>query len=251
MTTSSPPRRTVVRRRVLVAGGVLLVAVVAAVAWYLLRPAPAAVDIDAAVDSVQGDGAPPQGGATATSADGTWRVDTSVGEFSVTQTTGTFVGFRIAEELSSIGSTEAIGRTPAVSGTVTIDGRTLTDASVVADLTAIESDERRRDGRIQDALETDLFPEATFELTEPVDLGTTPVRDSTIAVQATGDLTIHGVSREVTVPLEAVWTDDLVVVTGSLDVVLADHEVTPPSAPMVVSVDGTATVELQLYLAQN
>ncbi len=251
-TTSSSRSSRRTRRRVAVGIGVVVAAGVAAVAWYLLRPAPSAVDLDAAVGSAQ-TGQADDGGSdsAATSADGTWRVDTSVGSFSVTQTTGTFVGFRIAEELSTIGAAEAIGRTPEVTGTITIDGRTLTDTTITADLTAIESDQPRRDGRIQDALETGPFPEATFVLAEPVDLGTVPVRDETIAVQATGDLTIHGVTREVTVPLEAVWTDDLVVVTGSLDVVLADHGVTPPSAPMVVSVADTATVELQLYLTRE
>lgn len=251
-TTSSPrsPRRT--GRRVAVGIGVAAVVAVAAITWYLLRPAPPAVDIDAAVGSAQtgqaDDGGPDS---ATTSADGAWRVDTSVGSFSVTQTTGTFVGFRIDEELSTIGAAEAVGRTPEVTGTITIDGRTLTDATVTADLTAIESDQPRRDGRIQDALQTDEFPDATFTLTEPVDLGTVPVRDERVTVQATGDLTIHGITREVTVPLEAVWTDELVVVTGSLDVVLADHGVTPPSAPMVVSVADTATVELQLFLTRD
>ena len=60
--------------------------------------------------------------AVATSAiAGTWTVDTSVGEFSYEDSTGTFVGFRVDEELAGLGSTTAVGRTPAVSGTVTIE----------------------------------------------------------------------------------------------------------------------------------
>ena len=59
--------------------------------------------------------------------EGSWTVDTSVGEFSVTEnTTATFVGFRIEEELANIGSATAVGRTPGVSGSMVIEGTTLT-----------------------------------------------------------------------------------------------------------------------------
>lgn len=39
------------------------------------------------------------------------------------------------------------------------------------------------------------------------------------------------------------------VVTGSVDVALSDFDVTAPTAPIVLSVADTATVELQLYLS--
>lgn len=250
--------RTTTRR--LVTGGVIAVlAVVGAVVWYLTRPAPAAVDIDAAVQGAQpsadaeatgadDDGTASDAAATRTSVEGTWEVDTSIGSFSVTETTGTFVGFRIDEELSNIGATEAIGRTPDVDGAITIEGTTLSAADITADLSTIVSDESRRDDKIQSALETSQHPTATFTLTAPVDLDEV-TGGETLAVDATGDLTVHGVTQPVTVPLEAVWTeDDVIVVTGSVAIALSDHEVTAPTAPIVVSVADEATVELQLYL---
>lgn len=247
MATSTSSRPSTARR-LLVGGALVAVVLVGAAVWYLTRPAPAAVDLDAAVDSVQGVEPDDTSAASTTSADGTWAVDTSVGSFSVTETTGTFVGFRIAEELSTVGATEAVGRTPEVDGAVTIDGATLADATITADLTAIVSDESRRDDRIQSALETGQFPMATFTLDGPVELGSAPARDEAITVDAIGTLTIHGEDRPVTVPLQAVWTDDVVVVTGSVDVALSDYGVTAPSAPIVVSVSDIATVELQLFL---
>ena len=42
---------------------------------------------------------------------GLWTVNTSIGEFSYEDSTGTFVGFRVDEELAGIGSTTAVGRT--------------------------------------------------------------------------------------------------------------------------------------------
>jgi hypothetical protein len=78
--------------------------------------------------------------------DGTWTVDTSVSEFSVTEeTTATFAGFRVEEVLTTVGSTTAVGRTPAVSGSIDISGSTLESVQIVADLTELVSDQQRRD----------------------------------------------------------------------------------------------------------
>lgn len=269
-----PPSR---RRLALWIGGGIIAVGLAWLAWSWLGPAPRAVTLDDAVaavdgatnsDATAGDTAgdatdtPPAGtspqpltddsgtadAGAAEGADGTWSVDTSVEEFSIDDTTGTFVGFRIAEELSSVGSTTAIGRTPIVDGSVTIDGQQLTEATISGDLTGIESDEPRRENAIQRALGTDTNPDATFEMTAPVDLGSVPTTGTPIEVDATGDLTVNGVTQPVTIPLAAVWTGDVVVVTGSVDLALADFGVTAPSAPIVVSVADEATIELQLYL---
>lgn len=136
-----------------------------------------------------------------------------------------------------------------MSGTVTVEGTTLTEATVEADLTALVSDEPRRDGRIQEALETERFPTATFTLTEPVELGADPTTGAQVSATAVGELTVHGVTRPVEVPLEAAFVDGLVVVTGSVDVTISDVDVTAPTAPIVLSVADTATVELQRYLS--
>lgn len=227
---------------------VALVVAVGAVVWYLTRPAPSAVDIGAAADSVATPSEDDRTASEITSTDGTWTVDASIGEFSVTNTTGSFVGFRIDEELSTVGATTAIGRTPDVSGSITLDGARLTEATFTGDLTAIVSDQSRRDDNIQSALETSQFPEATFELAEPVDLGEVPAEGETVQVDARGELTIHGMTRQVTVPLQAQLTDGVIVVTGSTDIALSDYDVQAPTAPIVVSVADTATIEWQLFL---
>ena len=98
-------------------------------------------------------------------------MDTSVGEFSYEDSTGTFVGFRVDEELSGIGSTTAVGRTPEVTGTLVVEGTTVTAVTIEADMTAITTNESRRDDKVQDALDTGQFPTATFDLTEPIELG--------------------------------------------------------------------------------
>ena len=184
----------------------------------------------------------------ATGIAGTWDVDTSIGEFSYEDSTGTFVGFRVEEELSGIGSTTAVGRTPDVTGSITIDGTTLTAATFEADMSTITTNDSRRDDKVQGALETGEFPTATFVLTAPVELGDAAATGAAVDVQATGDLTVHGVTTTVTLPLQAQLVDGVVVVVGSIDITFADYGVSVPSSPIVVSAEDTGILELQLFL---
>src|SRR5690606_5742180 len=63
-----------------------------------------------------------------------------------------------------------------------------------------------------------------------------------------GRLTVHGVPA----PSRSPWrppSSTASWVTGSVDVAPSDFDVTAPTAPIVLSVADTATVELQLYLS--
>jgi polyisoprenoid-binding protein YceI len=196
-------------------------------------------------------------GGTATTAapsagiEGTWAVDPSLGEFSFEDATGSFVGFRIKEELRGIGSTEAVGRTPAVTGTITIDGTQLTATGIDADLSQLTTNDSRRDDRARGALDTDQFPTATFTLTEPVELGAEAAGGTPVAATAKGDLTIHGVTKPVEVALEAQLQNGVVAVVGTLPIVFADYGVSVPSAPIVVSAEDNGTVEIQLLFTKQ
>jgi polyisoprenoid-binding protein YceI len=178
-------------------------------------------------------------GAGAATADGTWRVRSG---------DGTFVGYRIREQLAFLSApNDAVGRTTAVTGTMRIAGQRVESARVEADLTQLRSNESRRDNAIrQRGLESDSFPTATFELTEPIALDQAPAPGQAIAGQARGKLTIRDTTREVTWGLKGRWDGDTVRVTGSLPVRLPDYGVQPPRFGPVVSIQDTATVELQL-----
>ena len=71
-----------------------------------------------------------------------------------------------------------------------------------------------------------------------------------MTVEATGDLTVHGVTTPVTLPLEAQLVGDTVVVVGSLDIALSTYGVEARERPIVVSVDDQAMIELQLFFRQ-
>lgn len=230
-----------------IAGGVLVALALAGVAYFFLRPEVGAVSIDDAVAGARGG---EQGGteqaATPVPLDGDWTVDTTSVDYELATSTGTFLGFRIDEELSSLGAITAVGRTPAVTGGITVEGTTLTAASFTADFTELRTDDSRRDSHARNAVGT----EGSFELTEPVDLPQPGAVGETATVDAIGELTLNGVTRTVTVPLTFAYADaDLLVVTGSFDVTLEDHEIRRPTSTFVVSIAPVGTVEIQLYLA--
>jgi polyisoprenoid-binding protein YceI len=234
---------------------VVVLAAVAAVAWWLLRDdAPAQVSLDSAVaqvsttvPAVATTSAPVEPVGVA----GTWNVDTSIGQFSYADSTGTFVGFRVRETLAGVGEIDAVGRTPQVQGTLVIDGTIVTAVDVVADLAALTTDDSRRDGKVRGALGTSEFPTATFRLTEPIDLGDAADAGDAVAVEAIGELTIRDITQPVVFPLEARLVDDIVVVVGSLRLEFADYGVQVPTAPIVLSADDFGDIELQLFFRRS
>mgnify|MGYP003521665513 FL=1 len=240
-----------------IAAAVVIVLLAAAGAfWFLRDDAPDEVDLDTAVGSIAdnttttaaGDtGADPAGGEIS----GTWTVDSETGEFDFESATGTFAGFRIEEELAQIGATTAVGRTGDVSGTVQIEGTTVTAADIEVDLTTITTDNSRRNSKVQEALDTAQFPTATFSLSEPIDLGEGAADGDQVSVTATGDLTIHGVTKSVQIPMEAQLVDGTVVLVASTEITFSDYDVEVPSAPVVVSVSDTGTLEMQLLLTKG
>jgi polyisoprenoid-binding protein YceI len=238
------------RKTVLIVSiGLIAVAIGAAlIFWFFAGDAPAEVDLAETASEVADD--TDKVSSQPADIEGTWTIDNTVGTFTVEEeTTATFVGFRVEEELASIGSNTAVGRTPDVSGSITIENGTLTSATITADLTGIVSDESRRDGAIQRSLGTASNPEATFTLTEPIELGENASRGESIEITASGEFTINGVTNQVEITLQAQLINSMILVTGTTDISFADYGVEAPTAPVVLSVEDHGTLEVQLWLA--
>jgi polyisoprenoid-binding protein YceI len=135
---------------------------------------------------------------------------------------------------------------------MSISGRAITDLVVTVDMTTLTSDEDRRDMSLRDrGLETSTFPQASFTLTEPIVLDHRPAVGETIKPSPTGDLLLHGVTRSVTVPVEARRTDSEIEVAASFDVTLANYDIEAPVGFAVLSVADTGTVEMHLLFARS
>ena len=120
---------------------------------------------------------------------------------------GSFAGYRVDEVLNGTDVT-VTGRTDDVSGTLEVDGLTLTAAEFTVDVASIATDSGNRDDYFRStAMRADEFPTATFVLTEAVTTSAAPVAGEVQTIQATGDLTLAGVTKAVTVELEAVLNE--------------------------------------------
>ncbi len=222
--------------------------------WWLTRGDPP-VAVDASVAAEIAASATTETGATDTQfaeagIDGTWTVDTTIGEFSFEDTTASYVGFRIDEVLAGGINTVAVGRTPTVSGEISIEGTSLTSVEIVANLNDIRTNDSRRDNKAREAMNTSAFPEATFRLSAPVDLGADPINGELVAVQAVGEFVINGISQPTTIDITAQLLNGIIVVTGSTGITFADWDISTPSAPIVASLDDFGIIEMQLFFTR-
>jgi polyisoprenoid-binding protein YceI len=178
---------------------------------------------------------PVGGQLTPAQVDGTWSI-----------APGSQAGYRVKEVLAGLDNT-AVGRTSSVTGSLTISGKSVQAGTFKVDLRSVTSDSGQRDaqfsGRIMD---TAQFPTATFTLTQPIELGSLPKANQSIAVKATGTLTMHGQTKPVTFTMDAVDTGRELVVQGEIPVVFANWNISNPSFAGFVKVENNGLVEFRL-----
>lgn len=168
---------------------------------------------------------------------------------------GSFVGYRVREQLAQLPApSDAVGRTSAVTGAASVsanvDGTaSVTGISVSADLTQLASDSGRRDNFVRNnSLETGQFPNAKFVSTAPFTCPATVVAGAAGDTVVMGKFTIHGVTRDVSIPLKIQRSGAGVNIVGSYRFHWGDYGVQQPSVP-VVSVQSDPTIEISLVLA--
>ena len=167
--------------------------------------------------------------------DGTWKVSS-----------GSTVGYRVKEVLFGQSNT-AVGRTSNVTGQFAATATSINSASFTVDMTTVTSDKSMRDHQFQGRImETSTFRTATFELTKPIDLGSVPADGVTKSLSATGKLTLHGVTKTVTIPLSAKRTSNSIEVSGSLPITFADWNISNPSFGGTVTTEDHGLLELLL-----
>jgi polyisoprenoid-binding protein YceI len=225
-------------RKGLIAGVVLVLAVLAVgVPWAYIHlfesDQPAPLSVESVPTPSDGSGV----AGAVTDLDGAWVVGS-----------GSQAGYRVHETLAGQ-STTAVGRTSRVTGSVAVRGDQVSNGSISVDIGSIASDRSGRDkqfsGRIMDAAR---FPTARFTLTEPIDLGSVPPVGSTVTATATGDLTLHGVTKSVSFPVTVKRSAGAVAVAGTIPVQYADYQIDNPSIGGFVSVGASGTVEFLLVL---
>jgi polyisoprenoid-binding protein YceI len=164
---------------------------------------------------------------------------------------GSEAGYRVTEVLLGQNAT-AVGRTTKIWGSVTIAGASVTAGTFTVDMATVESDQSERnaqfDGRIMDVAH---YPTATLTLTTPVVLGTIPAVGSTVAYTATGDLTMHGVTRRVTFSLTAERTADGLYALADIPIEFADWNIANPSIGGFVTTNSSGILEVLVHLTKG
>ncbi len=234
-----PPRTRVIAG--LGALAVLGVLAFGGVYWFLLGgSAPRQLTIQPAST------ASPAASTSASPGTGTWTVGT-----------GSVAGYRVREQLAVLPApSDAVGRTSSITGSFTLaqsaDGYTVAAATFTVDVSTLTSDRSMRDRRIhQMGLESDRYPTATFKLTSPIVLPAAATTGQTVHVSATGDLTIHGTTKSVTIPIDAQLNGSQIQVVGSLTFPFSEFNMVPPSIGGFVTVQDNATMEFSLLLQQG
>ena len=165
-------------------------------------------------------------------------------------TDGSSATYRVTEQFVGVSFTnEAEGTTNLVTGTVTInaDGTIAPGSKLTVDLRGLKSDQDQRDGFIQNrTLETAKFPNAEFVPTKVTGLDKMIPSAGQSGISLTGNLTIHGVTKEVTFQGIATFNPRTNSVAGRAKTSLTFDEfgITQPKIGRLASVDNK--IELQL-----
>jgi polyisoprenoid-binding protein YceI len=149
---------------------------------------------------------------------------------------------------------DAVGKTTGITGAITLapDGTIDTAASkITIDVTALKSDQERRDGYVQHRLlETEQYPTVVFVPVRMTGV-TLPLAAGPQQFDIAGVLTVHGVTRPTVwhVSAESHGTD----ITGSgyTKFTFSDISLSQPHVPVVLSVADTIKLEYDFHLVRQ
>ena len=170
---------------------------------------------------------------------------------------GSAAGYRVREIfVGGLAKTDAVGRSEAVTGTVVLgrNGPALHVQSVNAtvDMTKLVSDESRRDSRMRSTgIETDKFPTATFVSSGAVTLDADSETAKPVKATVPGKLTLHGVTRDVQITVDAQLRSGTLEILGRLAINMKDFAIEPPEIADFVKADDDGSFEFELALKRG
>lgn len=166
-------------------------------------------------------------------------------------------GYRVREKLAALPArSDAVGRTSAVTGSLTIERRgselvIAKGARVEVDMRTLNSDETRRDERMHTAgLESDRYPTAGFVSDFDVVVPAAAERGDKVHLVLRGELTLHGVTRAIALPMDARVHDNAIEIVGRLDVLMGDFRIHPPNIVHFVTVDIHGSMEYDVVFGK-
>lgn len=178
--------------------------------------------------------AQPSATATASTVNGIWNVEP-----------GSLVGWRVQQVLLGQQST-LVSRTGRVWGSFTIAGGSVTQGSFTADVAALTSNATQRT-----VFGANAYPTATLVLARPIILGTLPADGDVVRYPASGELTLHGMTRAVAFTVWAERSGGTIVVLADLEIAFPDWNISVQGIPVLADLESPATVEVLLDLTRG
>jgi len=166
-------------------------------------------------------------------------------------TTGTTARYKVTEQLAGISfPSDAVGTTQTVTGALIVnpDGTFGAGSKISVDLRTITSDQGMRDNYVRTrTLETEKFPmmevvpKKAIGLPSPMPAGS----QAQVGFQLVTDVTLHGVTKEVTWNVVAVLGAAQVGGRATATVDFATFNMTKPSLARLMSVDDKIGLEIE------
>ncbi|MGH2617917.1 MAG: YceI family protein [Thermomicrobiales bacterium] len=157
--------------------------------------------------------------------------------------------YRVQEELAQVGETEAVGETQAIVGQFAFDetGLPLACSRFDVDLRTLQSDEARRDNFLyENTLEAETYPLATFVLRAVEGMEAPLAEGEDATVRLIGDLTLRDVTKLVAWEANVTMADGALTGAAATEFEMPDFSIEPPSVPVVLSLDETVRLEVDL-----
>ena len=260
MTEEKPQKRN--KRKIIIFGALILLGLISFLAWFFIirDTSPASVTSSEAIEARNET-------LSSCSAEGTedvngrWSVAKDCGTFDescLTEVCATsFAVFRIKEELVGVGGKTVVGRTPNVTGALVINEKLINSEPnqplITVDMASLMTDNAARDNALRNqAIETALFPLATFEIKNPIDFSNETDLAAGFIRDVTGVLTIHGVSKEETIAISASFNGNTILIFGELGPIkLSDYDIEKPRSAVVLSVEDNASMEFQIFFKKT
>jgi polyisoprenoid-binding protein YceI len=172
---------------------------------------------------------------------------------------GSIAGYRVREKLAQLPApSDAVGRTGAITGQFVLTRESgayqVDKADFTVDVSQLKSTpaEDRRDKKMRTiGLETDKFPQATFALTSPISIPADAADGKAVTVQSEGNLTLHGATKKVSIPLQVQRDGAQIKIVGNYQFTWSDFAMTAPSVQPFVTVTGDPKLEFSLLMAKQ
>jgi polyisoprenoid-binding protein YceI len=171
-----------------------------------------------------------------------------------TLTTDSVARYIAEEELASQGANTAIGETSTLAGNLYFDadGNPMACTRVDIDLRTLVSDESRRDNYLRgNTLETDTYPIATFVVTSVEGLEGALVEGEETAFYLVGNLTMHGVTKQIRWNVAATADGDTITGKANTEFDMSDFDIQEPVVGPVLSVDSTIQLEIDVVATKG